>query len=136
VLEYLKRFFGMYAPSRSIRIAMYRKAGVHIGKVTEFGSNIWIDVIFKNLVFIGNNVILAGYDLILSHSFLMAGIEEEGFSPVVIKDGARIGLHCIILAGVTIGENSIIGAGALVANDIPPNCIAVGVPAKPVKFFK
>jgi acetyltransferase-like isoleucine patch superfamily enzyme len=109
---------------------------VHIGNVFEFGSNIWIETILKNLVYIGDNVLLAGYDFILSHSFLMQGIAEEGFSPVEIKNGARIGLHCIILSGVTIGENSIIGAGAVVVNDIPPNCLAVGVPAKPVKFFK
>jgi galactoside O-acetyltransferase len=136
VFDFLKRFFGMYAPSKSIRISMYRKAGVRIGDVAEFGSNIWMDIIFKNLIFIGDNVILAGYDFILSHSFLMSGIEEEGFRPVEIKNGARIGLHCIILPGVTIGENSVIGAGALVASDIPPNCLAVGIPAKPIRFFK
>ena len=136
MFEKLKRFFGMYAPSRGIRVAMYRKAGIRIGRVLEFGSNIWLDINFKNLIVIGDNVILAGYDLILSHSFLMSGYEDEGFQPVEIKDGARIGLHCMILPGVTIGENSVIGAGAVVVRDIPPNCIAVGIPAKPIKFFK
>lgn len=136
MLRKIERFIGMYAPSRSLRVAMYRKAGVRIGRIKEFGSNIWIDLNFKNFVVIGDNVILAGYNMILSHSFIMYAYEDEGFSPVIIKDGARIGLHCIILPGVTIGENSVIGAGAVVANDIPPNCLAVGVPAKPVKFFK
>jgi acetyltransferase-like isoleucine patch superfamily enzyme len=126
----------MYAPSSKIRVAMYRKAGIRIGKVLEFGSNIWIDINFKNLVTIGNNVILAGHSIILSHSFIMYGYTDEGFCPVVIKDGARIGMRCVILPGVTIGENSVIGAGAVVARDIPPNCLAVGVPAKPIKFFK
>ena len=126
----------MYAPSRSIRVAMYRKAGIRIGTVAEFGSNIWLDINFKNLITIEDNVILAGYDLILSHSFIMQGYEDEGFLPVVIKKGARVGLHCMILPGVTIGENSVIGAGAVVVRDIPPNCLAVGIPAKPVKYFK
>jgi acetyltransferase-like isoleucine patch superfamily enzyme len=102
--------------------------------VAEFGSNIWIDTIFKNLVVIEDDVIMSGYDLILSHSFLMANIQDEGFCPVEIKKGARIGLHCIILAGVTIGENSVIGAGSVVVRDIPPNCIAAGNPAKPIRF--
>jgi acetyltransferase-like isoleucine patch superfamily enzyme len=115
-------------------MAMYRSAGVRIGKVAEFGSNIWIDTIFKNLVVIEDDVIMSGHNLILSHSFLMANIEEEGFCPVEIKKGARIGLHCIILAGVTIGENSVIGAGSVVVKDIPPNCIAAGNPAKPLRF--
>jgi maltose O-acetyltransferase len=115
---------------------MYRKAGIRIGKVLEFGSDIWIDINFKNLVTIGNNVILAGHTIILSHSFIMQGYTDEGFCPIVIRDGARVGMHCTILPGVTIGENSVIGAGAVVAHDIPPDCLAVGVPAKPIKFFK
>ena len=133
MLDSIKRFLGMNAPLRSIRIAMYRKAGVRIGEVLEFGSNVWIDINFRNLVSIGNNVILAGHVIILSHSFIMQEYQYEGFRPVVIKDGARIGVNCVILPGVTIGENSVIGAGALVANDIPPNCLAVGIPAKPIR---
>jgi acetyltransferase-like isoleucine patch superfamily enzyme len=130
------RFFGMYAPLRSIRVAMYRKAGIRIGRLNEFGSNVWLDLNFKNMINIEDNVLLAGYTHILSHSFVLFGYEHEGFSPVVIKKGARIGTHVYILSGVTIGENSVIGAGAVVANDIPPNCLATGVPAKPVKYFK
>jgi acetyltransferase-like isoleucine patch superfamily enzyme len=49
------------------------------------------------MITIGDNVLLAGYDLILSHSFIMGGYEDEGFCPVTIKNGARIGLHCVIL---------------------------------------
>lgn len=130
------RFLGMYAPFRCIRLMMYRKAGIRIGNVVEFGSNIWFDINFKNLISVEDNVLLAGYNCILNHSFLLHGYEEEGFYPVIIKNGARIGVHVVILPGVTIGENSVIAAGAVVANDIPPNCLAVGVPAKPIKYFK
>ena len=133
---WLMRFFGMYAPAQSIRVAMYRKAGVRIGKPAAFGSHIFIDIILPNMVTIGNNVILAGFNHILSHSYILYDYTEEGFRPVVIKDNVRIGIDVTILAGVTIGENSVIGAGAVVANDIPPNCLAVGVPAKPIKYFK
>jgi acetyltransferase-like isoleucine patch superfamily enzyme len=128
-------FFGMQMPSRNVRIAMYRKAGIRIGKVREFGRNVWLDITFKNLINIEDDVLIAGHLMILSHSFLMDGIEREGFGPVIIKKGARIGLHTFILPGVTIGENSVIGAGAVVTNNIPPNCLAVGVPAKPVRYF-
>ncbi len=132
----LMRFFGMYAPSRSVRIAMYRKAGIRIGKVLEFGTNIWLDINFRNLINIEDNVLLAGHIQILSHSFLMYDYEKEGFCPVIVKKGARIGINVVILPGVTIGENSVIGAGAVVTKNIPPNCLAVGVPAKPVRYFK
>ena len=117
---------------------MYRKAGIHIGKVSVFGSRVWLDINFKNLITIGDNVILAGDTQILSHTSMYRRPEEgeTGFHPVTIKNGARIGLGVIILPGVTIGENSIIGAGAVVTNNIPPNCVAVGIPAKPIKYFK
>jgi acetyltransferase-like isoleucine patch superfamily enzyme len=131
----LLRFFAMNSPAQSIRIAMYRKAGVSIGEPRSFGNHIWIDLNLADMVTIGKDVVLAGFIYILAHSFIMEGYKEEGFKPVVIKDGVRIGIGAIILPGVTIGENSVIGAGALVNRDIPPNCLAVGVPAKPIKFF-
>jgi len=40
-----------------------------------------------------------------------------------------------VLSGVTIGDGSVIGAGAVVTRDIPPNCIAVGVPARVVRRY-
>jgi maltose O-acetyltransferase len=88
------------------------------------------------MVTIGDDVILAGYDHILAHSYILYDYKEEGFRPVVIRNGARIGINVTILSGVTIGENSVIGAGAVVTNDIPPNCLAVGVPAKAIKYYK
>lgn len=51
-------------------------------------------------------------------------------SPVVIKDGAFIGAHCIILKGVTIGKKSIVGAGSVVTKSIPDGEIWAGNPAK------
>ena len=131
----LMRFLGMWAPSQSIRIAMYRKAGIRIGKVHAFGSGIWLDVNFKNMITIEDNVHIAGFIRILSHSFILHD-EREGYSPVIIKKGASIGINVIILAGAIIGENSVVGAGAVVNKNIPPNCLAVGVPAKPVRYFK
>lgn len=53
--------------------------------------------------------------------------------PIVIKKGAWIGVGATILPGVTIGENSIVAAGAVVSKDIPDNSIVGGVPAKFIK---
>jgi acetyltransferase-like isoleucine patch superfamily enzyme len=50
-----------------------------------------------------------------------------------IKKGASIGSSSTILCGVTVGENAIVGAGAVVTKDVPPNTIAAGVPAKVLK---
>ncbi|WP_261810774.1 DapH/DapD/GlmU-related protein [Levilactobacillus humaensis] len=53
-----------------------------------------------------------------------------------IKKNAWIGARVNILPGVTIGENSIIGAGAVVSHDIPDNSVAVGIPAKVIKTLE
>lgn len=53
--------------------------------------------------------------------------------PVHIGNNVFIGMHCIVMKGVTIGENSIIGAGSIVTKDIPANCIAAGVPCKVIR---
>ena len=133
----LMRFFGMYAPMQSLRVKMYRKAGVKLGNPCVFGSHVFLDVMFSDIT-IGDDVILAGYDYILSHSNVLRGFKEGegGKKPVVIKNGARLSINVTVLPGVTIGENAVIGAGAVVTKDIPPNCLAVGIPAKPVKFYK
>ncbi len=131
------RYLGMNAPSQSMRIKMYKWAGVNIGNPYVFGSHIFLDVMFPDIT-IGDDVILAGYDYILSHSNVLWGLKEGegGIKPVVIKNGARISINVTILPGVTIGENAVVGAGAVVTKDVPDNCLAVGVPAKPVKFYK
>jgi acetyltransferase-like isoleucine patch superfamily enzyme len=53
--------------------------------------------------------------------------------PIVVKRNAWIGAAATILPGVTIGENSIVAAGAVVTSDVPPNTIVGGVPAKVIK---
>ena len=53
--------------------------------------------------------------------------------PVKIGDRVWIGIAATILPGVTIGENSIVAAGAVVTKDVPPNTIVAGNPAKVVK---
>lgn len=55
--------------------------------------------------------------------------------PVHIKKNVWIGVNVTILPGVTIGENAVIGAGAVVTKDIPDNAVAVGNPAKVIKYL-
>lgn len=54
-------------------------------------------------------------------------------APVVIEDGAFIGMQSLVLKGVTIGERSVIGAGSVVTRDIPPGVIAAGNPARVIR---
>ena len=50
-----------------------------------------------------------------------------------VKKGASIGSNATILCGITIGENSLVGAGAVVTRDVPPNTVVVGNPARVIK---
>ena len=58
-----------------------------------------------------------------------------GTAEVVLEDNVWIGDSAIVCKGVRVGENTIVGAGAVVASDLPPNCIAAGNPARVVKLL-
>ncbi|GGC84387.1 maltose O-acetyltransferase [Tersicoccus solisilvae] len=57
----------------------------------------------------------------------------EAAQPITLEDNVWLGGGVIVCPGVTIGENSVIGAGAVVTRDIPPNSVAVGNPARVIK---
>jgi acetyltransferase-like isoleucine patch superfamily enzyme len=76
-----------------------------------------------------------------NHSFSMADIPiiNQGHmpaKPVLLKKGCWIGANVILLPGVEIGQNSVIGAGSVVTKSIPDRVLAVGNPAKIIKQFK
>jgi acetyltransferase-like isoleucine patch superfamily enzyme len=63
-------------------------------------------------------------------------IIDQGYYPdqaVTLKNGCWIGANVIILPGVTVGENSVVGAGAIVTTSIPAGVVAVGIPARIIK---
>ncbi|OGS10212.1 MAG: acetyltransferase [Elusimicrobia bacterium RIFOXYA1_FULL_47_7] len=65
-----------------------------------------------------------------------APIINQGFypsKPVVLKKGCWLGANCIILPGVTVGENSVVGAGSIVPKDVPSKVLAAGNPAKVIR---
>ncbi|WP_318838246.1 acyltransferase [Leptospira yasudae] len=59
----------------------------------------------------------------------------ETDADVIIEDNVWIGTQVIILKGVRIGMNSVIGAGSVVTKSIPENCLAAGNPAHPIRFL-
>lgn len=57
----------------------------------------------------------------------------ESAKPITIEDNAWLGGGVIVLPGVRIGANTVVGAGAVVTRDLPPNVVAVGNPARPIR---
>ena len=118
---------------------MQRARGVKVGENCHVNPYVLIDLIYPKMVEIGNNVTLGSHSMIFAHSnpsanlFLKQGDFPRKVSKVVIKSGAVINPGAIIIAGVTIGENSIISPRSVVTQDIPDYCIAVGNPARVIK---
>jgi sugar O-acyltransferase (sialic acid O-acetyltransferase NeuD family) len=89
---------------------------------------------------IGKHVIInldctIGHDAILGdYTTVLPSVNISGF--VTTEECVNIGTGSAIIEGVTIGKNTVIGAGAAVVKDLPANCIAVGTPAKPIKFHE
>ena len=127
------------SPLSSFSVSIQRSRGVKIGKNCHFNPYVLIDLIYPKMIEIQDNVTLGSHSMIFAHSnpsanlFLKQGEYPRKISKVVIKSGAVINPGAIIIAGVTIGENSIISPRSVVTQDIPDYCIAVGNPARVVK---
>ena len=59
--------------------------------------------------------------------------KDWNFNETIVKKGSSIGSSATIICGVTIGENSIVGAGAVVTKNVPSNSVVAGVPAKIIR---
>lgn len=114
--------------------------GLIIGDNVGIAQNCFIqvrgEVIIGNYVIIGPNVSIFSENHIYSNPELPISAQGEERRGVIIGNGVWIGTRSVILDGVTLGENSIVAAGAVVNKDVPPYSIVGGVPAKILKFRK
>jgi len=101
------------------------KDGLELGRRTDIGAFTYINA--KNGVTIEDEVQIGSHCSIYSVSTI-----DDKNAPVVLKKNCRIGSHSVVLPGVTIGENTVVGAMSFVNRDLPPDCVAYGVPAKVV----
>lgn len=114
------------------------------GYNTTVGDNFFLNVGCKLLdsgkITIGNNVFIAPNVCLITEEHAMdvkqrlQGLEYT--HPVNIGDNVWICAGVIVLPGVTIGANSVIGAGSVVTKDIPPNSLAVGNPCRVIRELK
>ena len=99
------------------------KENFKLGNKTDIGAFTYINA--KNGVTIENGVQIGSHCAIYSISTID---NKEG--EVILKRNCKIGSHSIIMPGVTIGENAIVGAFTFVNKDIPANATAIGIPVK------
>jgi maltose O-acetyltransferase len=117
----------------------YFGQNLEIGDYSQIGINSQLGTTPPAGIVIGNNVMMAPDVVIMTanhkHDDITVPMQGQGFeaAPVIIEDDVWIGMRAIILPGVRVGRSSIIGAGAVVAKDIPPFSIVVGNPGRVVR---
>ncbi|GGU99917.1 maltose O-acetyltransferase [Actinomadura cremea] len=133
----IEELLGSIAPDAHVRPPLYVDYGTHItvgpGTFANFGLTA-LDVAPITIgadVQIGPNVQLLTPTHPLDPEQRRAKLEAA--EPIFIEDNVWLGGGAIVLAGVTIGANSVIGAGSVVTGDIPRDVVAVGTPAKVVR---
>jgi acetyltransferase-like isoleucine patch superfamily enzyme len=120
-------------------VTVFTPLHINYGKHTKIGKNVFInfDCVFLDLggITIEDNVLIAPKVSLVTEGHPTSIEDRHSLipKPIRIKKNAWIGANATILGGVTIGENSIVAAGAVVSKDVPDNSIAGGVPAKFIK---
>ena len=102
------------------------KDGLKLGYKTDIGAFTYINA--------KNGVVIEDFVQIGSHcSLYSVSTIDNKEGQIILKKNCKIGSHSLVMPGVTIGENAIIGAFSFVNKDIPENVIAAGVPIKIIK---
>ena len=114
------------------------EAVISIGSYTQISNN--VSIVSMGSISIGEHCLIGDQTQVYDCDFHELEPTKRGtgvgeIEPVSIGDNVWIGSRVIILRGVAIGNNSVIGAGSIVTKSIPPNSLAVGVPAKVVRIL-
>jgi acetyltransferase-like isoleucine patch superfamily enzyme len=119
-----------------IRYYGYAFRGYDIHRTAELERGLNLDRYNPRGVHIGKNTIIASRVTILSH-YVIPLPQEQRYAgektDTYIGDNCLIGVGAIILPGIRIGNEAVVGAGAVVTKDVPSNTIVAGNPAKIIK---
>jgi len=123
-------------------VAVFTPLYINYGKNAKIGKNVFInfDCVLLDLggITIEDNVLIAPKVSLLSEGHPVSPNERQSLIPghIHVKKNAWIGAGATILPGVTIGENAVVAAGAVVSKDVPANTVVGGVPAKIIKTIE
>ena len=105
------------------------KSRLSLGHKTDIGAFTYINA--------KNGVVIEDYVQIGSHcSIYSVSTIDNKEGRVVLRKNCKVGSHCVVMPGVTIGENTVVGAFSFVTRDLPDNVLAFGIPVKIIKKRK
>jgi tetrahydrodipicolinate N-acetyltransferase len=102
-------------------------ASINIGAVIGEGTMIDMNVVLGGRATVGKNCHIG------AGTVLAGVVEPPSAKPVVVEDEVVIGANVVVLEGVTVGKGARVAAGAVVIEDVPPNTVVAGVPARVIK---
>lgn len=133
----VRKLFGAAGERPRVLPDFHCDNGKNIRVGDDFLANYNVTILDRATVTMGDGVLLAPGVLIttVNHAMTPEGRRAHlcTAKPIVIGDDVWIGGNCVILPGVTIGNNVIVAAGAVVSRDIPDDTLAAGIPARPVR---
>ncbi len=122
-------------PSTEIRLPFYSDFGrnIHIGK--HVFINAGVTFVDMGGIFMADDVLVGPKATLISVNHPLAAAERHSVAlqPVYVRRNAWIGANATILPGVTVGENAVVAAGAVVTHCVPANTVVAGVPARVLK---
>lgn len=133
--ELLKKMFGAVGKNCYVEQPLHSNwAGKHVFIGDNFYSNFNLTLVDDGNIFIGDNVLIGPNVTVATAGHpVNPELREKALQfnrEVHIGSNVWIGANAVVLPGVTIGENSVIGAGSVVTKDIPSNVVAVGNPCR------
>ncbi|MCK4708458.1 MAG: acyltransferase [Gammaproteobacteria bacterium] len=132
IYHFLRRLYSLFEQKKKEKyLDNLKNNGLKLGENVEIISNYFFDPSHCFLISIGDNCTICPNVRLIAHdasTFKILGYTKIG--KINIMENCFIGDSTIILPNVTIGANSIIGSGSIVTQNVPPNMIAAGNPAK------
>ncbi len=136
LIKDILHIFAMQFPNDGAKVFFYRMRGTKIGKNVGIAYGVFMEEARPDLITIEDNVQIGPMAKIITHDSSYHCVNSNlpvRRKSVIIKKNSFLGAGSTILPGVTVGEKSIVAAGAVVTKDVPSGAIVAGIPAKRIK---
>ncbi len=115
------------------RVTIGRNAVIMMGAILNIGAEVGEGTMIDMGAVLGGRATV-GKNCHVGAGAVLAGVVEPASAvPVVVEDGVLIGANAVVIEGVRVGTNAVVAAGAVVIEDVPPNTVVAGCPARVIK---